>query len=54
MAEKLIEAGGYKKDNEILSKQLQELIEHNRKLSERIEQLEKRETFADKLLNLFR
>ena len=54
MAEKLIEAGGYKKDNEILSKQLQELIEHNKKLSERIEQLEKRETFADKLLNLFR
>ena len=40
MATKLIEAGGYKKDNEILAKQVQELLEHNRELSERIEQLE--------------
>ena len=45
MAEKLIEAGGYKKDNEILSQQVQELIDHNKKLAERIEQLEKRESF---------
>ena len=36
----LIEAGGYKKDNEILAKQIQELLEHNKELSERIEQLE--------------
>ena len=43
MAEKLIEAGGYKKDNEILSSQISELIEHNKKLAERIEELEKKE-----------
>ena len=54
MAEKLIEAGGYKKDNEILSQQAQELIDHNKKLSERIEQLEKREGFVQKLIGLFR
>ena len=54
MAEKLIEAGGYKKDNEILSQQAQELIDHNKKLSERIEQLEKREGFFQKLIGLFR
>lgn len=54
MAEKLIEAGGYKKDNEILSQQVQELIEHNKKLSERIEQLEKHEGFFDKLVKLFK
>ena len=40
MATKLIEAGGYKKDNEILAKQVQELLEHNKELSSRIEQLE--------------
>lgn len=40
LATKLIEAGGYKKDNEILAKQVQELLEHNRELSSRIEQLE--------------
>ena len=54
MAEKLIEAGGYKKDNEILSQQVQELIDHNKKLSERIEQLEKREGFFQKLIGLFK
>lgn len=54
MAEKLIEAGGYKKDNEILSQQIQELIDHNKKLAERIEQLEKRESFLQKLIGLFR
>ena len=54
MAEKLIEAGGDKKDNEILSQQVQELIDHNKKLSERIEQLEKREGFLQKLIGLFR
>ena len=54
MAEKLIEAGGYKKDNEILSQQVQELIDHNKKLAERIEQLEKREGFFQKLIGLFR
>ncbi len=53
MAEKLIEAGGYKRDNEILAEQLQELIEHNKKLSERIEQLEKKETFLSKIFKLF-
>lgn len=40
LATKLIEAGGYKKDNEILAKQVQELLEHNKELSQRIEQLE--------------
>ena len=40
MATKLIEAGGYKKDNEIMAKQIEELLKHNKELSERIEQLE--------------
>lgn len=40
MATKLIEAGGYKRDNEILAKQVGELLEHNKELSARIEQLE--------------
>ena len=40
MAQKLIEAGGYKRDNEILAKQIQELLEHNKELSHRIEILE--------------
>ena len=39
---KLIEAGGYKRDNEILAKQVKELLEHNKELSQRIEQLESR------------
>lgn len=41
---KLIEAGGYKKDNEILAKQVQELLEHNKELSQRIQQLESHES----------
>lgn len=40
MATRLIEAGGYKRDNEILAKQVQELLEHNKELSQRIEQFE--------------
>ena len=44
MTEKLIEAGGYKRDNEILAKQVQELLEHNRELSKRIEILESKES----------
>ena len=40
LTEKLIEAGGYKRDNEILAQQVKELIEHNKELSKRIEQLE--------------
>jgi len=40
MATRLIEAGGYKRDNEIMAKQIQELLDHNRELSQRIEQLE--------------
>ena len=40
MATRLIEAGGYKKDNEILAKQVQELLQHNKELSARIEHLE--------------
>ena len=41
MATRLIEAGGYKKDNEIMAKQIQELLEHNKILSEKIEKLER-------------
>ena len=40
LSTKLIEAGGYKRDNEILAKQVQDLLEHNKELSERIKQLE--------------
>lgn len=40
MATRLIEAGGYKRDNEILAKQVQELLEHNKELSQRLEILE--------------
>ena len=44
LTEKLIEAGGYKRDNEILAHQVKELIEHNKELSKRIEQLESQES----------
>lgn len=40
LSKKLIEAGGYKRDNEIMAKQIQELLEHNKELSDRITQLE--------------
>lgn len=40
MAQKFIEAGGYKRDNEILAKQVKELLEHNKELAKRIEILE--------------
>ena len=40
MATRLIEAGGYKRDNEILAQQVKELLNHNKELTERIEQLE--------------
>lgn len=39
-AESLIEAGSYKKDNEILSQKIDELLNDNKKLAKRIEQLE--------------
>lgn len=42
-AEKLVEAGAYKKDNEILAKQMAELIADNKKLAKRIEELEKKQ-----------
>lgn len=44
MATRLIEAGGYKRDNEILAGQVKELLEHNKELSHRIEILESRES----------
>lgn len=44
LTEKLIEAGGYKRDNEILAQQIKELLEHNKELSKRIEQLESKES----------
>ena len=40
-AEKLVEAGMYKKDNEILAKQISELVADNKKLAKRIDELEK-------------
>ena len=48
---KLVEAGGYKRDNEILAKQVKELLEHNKELSQRIEQLESQpsRSFWDKI-----
>lgn len=39
-AEKLVEAGVYKKDNEILAKQVAELIADNKKLAKRVADLE--------------
>ena len=51
MVNKLVEAGGYKRDNEILAKQVKELLEHNKELSQRIEQLESQPSrnFWDKI-----
>ena len=51
MVNKLVEAGGYKRDNEILAKQVKELLEHNKELSQRIEQLESQpsRSFWDKI-----
>ena len=40
LSKQLVEAGGYKRDNEILAKQVQDLLKHNKELSDRIEQLE--------------
>lgn len=53
MVNKLVEAGGYKRDNEILAKQVKELLEHNKELSQRIEQLESQpsKSFWDKIWN---
>ena len=42
MAKNLIEAGGYKKDNEMLSKQIEELLEDNKRLAMRLDELEKK------------
>lgn len=44
LATRLIEAGGYKRDNEILAGQVKELLEHNKELSQRIEMLESHES----------
>ena len=51
LVNKLVEAGGYKRDNEILAKQVKELLEHNKELSHRIEQLESQPSrnFWDKI-----
>ena len=53
MVNKLVEAGGYKRDNEILAKQVKELLEHNKELSQRIEQLESQpsKSFWNKIWN---
>jgi len=52
MATRLIEAGGYKRDSENLAKQVKELLEDNRKLSERIDKLENH-SFGARLRKLF-
>ena len=44
LTEKLIEAGGYKRDCENLARQVKELLEHNQELTKRIEQLESHES----------
>lgn len=51
MVNRLVEAGGYKRDNEILAKQIKDLLEHNKELSQRIEQLESQpsRSFWDKI-----
>ena len=51
MVNRLVEAGGYKRDNEILAKQVKDLLEHNKELSHRIEQLESQpsRSFWDKI-----
>ncbi len=41
-ADKLVESGTYKKDNEFLSKQVESLIEDNKKMAKRINELEKK------------
>ncbi len=48
-AKSLIEAGGYKKDNEILSKQIAELLEENKKLAAKINALEEKKGFWARL-----
>lgn len=49
-AEKLVEAGSYKKDNEILAKQVAQLISDNKKLAKRLEDLEhKQKSFWKRL-----
>ena len=55
MAKNLIEAGGYKKDNEMLSKQVEELLEDNKRLAMRLDELERKrsESFWVKIRNLF-
>lgn len=49
-SKKMIEAGTYKKDNEILTQKVDELMQDNKKLAQRILQLEeKRKSFWKKL-----
>ena len=50
-AKDLIEAGGYKRDNEILSKQIAELLEDNKKMAQRIEALESKKSFWQRLFS---
>lgn len=50
-AKELIEAGGYKRDNEILSKQIAELLEDNKKMAQRLEALETKKSFWQKLFS---
>lgn len=48
-ANDLIEAGGYKRDNEILSKQIAELLEDNKKMAQRLEALESKKSIWQRL-----
>ena len=50
-AKDLIEAGGYKRDNEILSKQISELLEDNKKMAQRIAALEAKKSFWQKIFD---
>ena len=50
-AKDLIEAGGYKRDNEILSKQIAELLDDNKKMAERIQALENKKSFWERLFS---
>lgn len=47
--EELIEAGSFKKDNEILAAQVNTLLEDNKKMSQRLAQLESKKSFWSKL-----
>src|SRR5574344_744791 len=48
--EKLIEAGYFKKDNELLATQVKKLIDDNRNLTQKVDELEKKKSFWQRLM----